>query len=304
METTAKTAEWHARRRTGIGGSDAAPACGLSKWMTPLELYNQKLGLSEPGPETEAMRWGTLMEPGIRQEYANRTGRSVTVPKWMRHSKYEFVVGNVDGIADGGRLLEIKTSRTSEFWGAPGSDEIPDEYLLQVQHYLLLTGMAVCDVAVLFAGQQFDLYHVEADHEVHDMLIDLEAKFWERVKKQDPPEPISLEDMRRRWPRSTSRRVVATAEIELAHADLLLAKQRKDAAESEEEELKAVIQGFMQDADTLALPSGRVLATWKTSKESEKFDLSAFRAAHPDLFQQFLKKSAGNRPFLPKATRE
>ena len=35
---------WLAERRTGIGGSDAAAACGLSKYKTRLELWLDKRG--------------------------------------------------------------------------------------------------------------------------------------------------------------------------------------------------------------------------------------------------------------------
>ena len=34
--------EWLALRRKGIGGSDCAAACGLSRWKSPLQLYVEK----------------------------------------------------------------------------------------------------------------------------------------------------------------------------------------------------------------------------------------------------------------------
>ena len=34
--------EWLALRKQGIGGSDAAAACGLSRWKSPLGLWLEK----------------------------------------------------------------------------------------------------------------------------------------------------------------------------------------------------------------------------------------------------------------------
>ena len=35
--------EWLKARQTGIGGSDVAPILGISKWTTPLDVYNEKV---------------------------------------------------------------------------------------------------------------------------------------------------------------------------------------------------------------------------------------------------------------------
>jgi putative phage-type endonuclease len=65
--------EWLAARRTGIGGSDIAAILGLSPWRTPLDVYRDKVDGAEQ-PETEAMRWGRLLEDVIAREYAVRAG--------------------------------------------------------------------------------------------------------------------------------------------------------------------------------------------------------------------------------------
>ena len=36
-------AEWLKLRQIGIGGSDVAALLGLSKWRTPLDVYNSKV---------------------------------------------------------------------------------------------------------------------------------------------------------------------------------------------------------------------------------------------------------------------
>ena len=118
------TAEQLQARSRGIGGSDAAVALGLSPWKSALELFHEKrapAGSVENVP-TEPMRWGTLLEPVIRQEYSNRTGRVVRVPETtLVHPAHAFMLANVDGVTTDGRLLEVKTSRTAQGRAAASS---------------------------------------------------------------------------------------------------------------------------------------------------------------------------------------
>ena len=45
--TNEQRAAWLEGRRRGIGGSDVAAVLGLNPWKTPLDVWNDKLGLSE-----------------------------------------------------------------------------------------------------------------------------------------------------------------------------------------------------------------------------------------------------------------
>ena len=48
-----------------IGSSDAPKVMGLSPWegSTPLDLYLEKLGLTERGEMSEPAEWGIILEP-------------------------------------------------------------------------------------------------------------------------------------------------------------------------------------------------------------------------------------------------
>lgn len=184
--------QWLAARRAGIGGSDVAPILGLSKWRTPLDVYLDKRGELPEQEDNAAMHWGRTLEPIIRQEYANQTGATVTVPdSILAHPQYPFMLASLDGVTDALRVFEAKTARASEGWGEPGSDEIPDAYALQVQHYMAVTGYQFADVAVLIGGSDFRIYTVAADHELQDEIIQACRVFWERVESGNPPEPIT-----------------------------------------------------------------------------------------------------------------
>jgi len=223
----ALTEEQLKARACGLGGSDCAAALGLSPWKAPVELYHEKcaalgdeITLEVEVLPSEPMRWGILLEPVIRQEYALRTGRTVHVPTTtLQHPEHAFMVGNLDGITNDQRLLEVKTARTTYGWGEPDTDQIPQFYLLQVQHYLCITALPVADVAVLIGGQEYRQYEIPADLELQEMIIEGERVFWDAVLARTPPEidlshPRALEIVRKLNPGTNGKSVTADAALD------------------------------------------------------------------------------------------
>jgi putative phage-type endonuclease len=294
---------WLADRRSGIGGSDAVAVMGVSKWRTPYEVYLAKRGEGREVDVSPAMHWGNRLEPVIREEYSNATGRVVKVPTTiLRHPAHDWMIGSIDGVTEDNRLLEIKTTRSAEGWGDEGTDDIPEAYLVQVQHYLTVTGLSIADVAVLIGGSDFRLYEVAADPELQAILTQVEQAFWTRVCRGEPPDPVSLSDARVRWGRSTAREVEADDAVrEWVKA---LAQNKAALARLEEtvETLQAGICAAMADADTLTA-DGKTLATWKSAKPASRFDTTAFKLAHPDLYSHFTKQGEPTRRFLLKDTK-
>lgn len=292
--------QWLAERRTGIGGSDAAAAVGMSKWKTRLELFLDKTGRLRT-EETEPMRWGTMLEPIVRQEYVNRTGRTVIVPnRILRHATREFAIVNVDGIADQCRVYEGKTARSADGWGEPGTDEVPIEYLLQVQHAMFVTGLAVADIAVLIGGNDFRLYVVPADAELQALMIEQEAGFWRHVVDDIEPAPVTYEDMKLAWRRATGGKVIADHSAEEVARQLRLVKNEIKVAEEREAMLLAKLQGQMKEASELVNGSGDLLATWKNVNAAPRFDMERFKSEQPDLWKSFLVEPTPRRQFLLK----
>lgn len=298
--TPAQRKKWLAERRKGIGGSDAAAAVGRSRWTTPLALYLDKTE-GRDQPENSSMRWGTLKEPIIRQEFANVTGRTIEVPhKIIWHPTNNFMLVNVDGISDGSRLLEVKTARSDAGWGPEGSDEVPEEYIFQCQHGMIVTGLKVTDLAVLIGSSDFRIYQIFADSELQELLIEAEREFWRMVENRIPPEPVNAEDVKRRWKLSSGATIQATDEISARVNNLAICKAYIDALEAFEGEQKAQIQRFMAENSNLSDSAGEILATWKNINSSPKFDLETFKAENPDLYAKYLRDSEPSRRFLLK----
>lgn len=294
--------QWLAQRRAGIGGSDVAPILGLSKWRTPLDVYLDKRGELPEQEDNAAMHWGRTLEPIIRQEYANQTGRTVHIhTDILQHPEHPFMLANLDGMTSDGRVFEAKTARTAQEWGEPGSDEVPDAYALQVQHYMAVTGCRMADIAVLIGGSDFRIYHIAADDGLQADMIAAETEFWQRVQRGDPPPPITLADSQRAFGHIKAEGIVnATAEDAAAWRELTEVRARIKAEEAREEALKTqLMQAIGQRGDTLAY-NGKTLATWKLAKPARRFNSKRFTEAHPDLAAQFTDESAPSRRFLIK----
>jgi putative phage-type endonuclease len=289
------------QRRRRIGGSDIAAICGLSPWKTPLQVYMEKIGQGEGQEQTDAMSYGLMVEPMLRQFYSNTTGRTVIVPDLIEHPRYPFIVGSLDGIADRVRVWEGKTSRSSRDWGEPGSDEIPIYYMTQVQLYMMVTRLEVCDVTVSFAGTMPVNFEVPSDRELQEMLLERAVEFWKMVEKRTPPDPIGFTDAMLLFGRqSRVGKVIAGSDNVEAWTRLKVIAKETKSLEAEAEELKGKIMLTLGENDTLVDAGGKVLATWKEAKAGEMFDLKKFQAENPSLYLKYIKPKMASRRFLPK----
>lgn len=295
-------AEWLEARRQGIGGSDAPAIVGVSPWRTPLDVYEDKLGEAPERDDNEAMAWGRALEPVIRQAYSDRTGYAVALPAMLAHPKHDWMLANLDGIAnDGRRVLEIKTARTAQGWGEEGSDMIPLPYLIQVQHYMAVTAIPVADVAVLIGGSDFRVYEVPADAELQAGIIEQEAELWGRIQRRDPPDPVTFAEVRKRFGQAPASGVVEATGAVFGKALTLqnLVAEIKTLEERADDCRAEIMRALGDKGDTL-MYAGNVLATWKLAKAPQRFDSKGFAKEHPELAAQFTHAGEPSRRLLLK----
>lgn len=280
------------RRRTGIGGSDAAAVLGVSPWESPLSVWEEKRGLRPPETSVpERFVWGQRLEGAILAEYAEREGIRIRRGgrRFLRHPGLAFVVGHPDALAED-RLVEAKTAAfLDERWGEEGSADVPLHYYVQLQHYMILTGKTRADLAVLVGGRELRTYRIPADPVFQDALVAEERDLWRRVIEDDPPAPDGSESagraLRSMFPRAFPEEIVATPAIaEVA--------ERYERASSESkrwgaiaEESKQHLQAFM-GARTKLVGDGWS-ASWPNVSGSVSWKLVA--KAYRDLLERAAK---------------
>ena len=181
--------EWLKLRTSGIGGSDAGAIMGLNKYATPLSVYFAKKDLTA-NESSKAAEWGNILEDPIRQKAREELGIEIeTVPGMFTSKEYDFMNANFDGLVfvEGEKEIagsvvsglgghEIKTSRTGEGFT---TDEIPDSYYAQVQHYMAVTGLTFFVLTVFIFDQYTGRHYVipRNDEFIH-RLIEGERRFW------------------------------------------------------------------------------------------------------------------------------
>ncbi len=302
-------ADWLEVRKTGIGGSDAAAAVGLSPYKSQLELWLEKTGrdadLPKPDPNdtTEPVYWGTLLEPIVAAAYTKQTGNRVRkVNAMLQRPGIPFMLANLDreviGVPDV-HILECKTA--GEFGARLWSEGVPEYVQLQVQHQLAVTGKQAADVAVLICGQKLEVHRIQRDDELIARLVPLEAQFWEYVTSDTPP-PADGSVSADRALRCLYPGDAATVDfcsdrnLSATFADLVSIKADIAAREEHAERLKQTLMQAMGDASLAQFETGGV--SFKRSKDSNGIDLKRLLTEHPELTAQYAITKPGSRRFL------
>lgn len=267
--------DWLAWRRLGIGGSDVAPICGLSKYSSPMTVYLDKLGELPPLEDNPKMKAGRVLEPLIADWFVAETGIRVMQQHFIfQHPQYSFMLANIDRWVIGQNAgLEIKN--TSEYLRDEWIPEkVPTEYMLQSNHYMAVTGADRWYVAVLIGGWDFQWRVIERDEELIQNLITIEDSFWkDHILEKSPPE-VSYQDTNRineTFPQSNEDSYVHLLEKDYPTIkEFLKARIDVKEAQNKEETAKNKIKMIMEEAE-IAYFQGEKMFTWKTGKKGRTF---------------------------------
>lgn len=260
--------EWLKMRYSGLGGSDAAVATGLSRWKTPFQLWSEKTNRIQPTKAGESAYWGSVMEPILRQEFAKRSGFKVKeIHAFFRSVNHPYMLANIDGCVDLGNgqyaLLEIKTA--GAYAVQDWADGLPVEYFLQIQHYLYVTGLETAFVAVLLGGNKFENKQIDRDNDTIGNIVKLEGEFWSYVTKDVPP-PIQAKDsdfLGTIYPKSEAKITTLPPEAADWIKDYNAAVAVMAEAKTSKEEAEAKFKAELKDADTAII--GNTKISWKSS---------------------------------------
>jgi len=293
-------ADWLEYRKLGIGGSDASVVCGISRYKSTVELWLDKTGQLPAQEAGEAAYWGTQLEALVRAEFTKRTGIEVIhTSQLLQSEEHPFMLANLDGICEvpdyGTCVFEAKTA--SAYKASEWDDSIPDEYQLQIQHYMAVTGYAGTYIAVLIGGNTFRWKFVERDEELISMLIELETDFWNHVQDCTAP-PLDGSDasakfLAERFPNSKPKSQIT---LPGEAADLLL--QYDEACEKLEvitermRHAENLLKEMMGDNEVGTIGDRAVI--WK-SVSQERLDSKTLKAEHPTLYKKYVSKTSYRR---------
>lgn len=186
--------EWLALRKRYLTASDVPAILGQVPWDSPLAVFGRKLGLIDEKEETEAMRFGKLLQPIVRDAYVEETKRQVTdVGEYtlLVSERWPFLACTLDYLIEpiptrpGEGTLEVKT--TGAFHRGEWSEGPPIRSQIQLQMQLIVTGLLWGSVAGLIGGQSFRWADVDPDVDFQEAAVQAVREFHRRLELKDPP---------------------------------------------------------------------------------------------------------------------
>lgn len=287
--------EWLQERQSGLGGSDAGTILGVNKWKSKTQLFFEKTNPElRQEIDNEYIYWGNILEDVVAKEFENRTGKRVRRDnRMLRHPEREFMFANMDRVVVGEKaLLECKTTSqyNKDLWEG---DDIPAQYLCQVQHYMAVTGYEKAYIAVLLGGNTFICKEIERDEELISILINAEKDFWQNnIQAGAIPEidgSNATSDFINHMYKDTDNEEIALGEdvntllkgIEACKRDI---KETKELQSKYENQLKD------QLGHNIAGKTESYLVTWKPQTR-KSLDSKRLKEEQADLIKNYYKES-------------
>lgn len=179
--------KWKEWRRGKIGASDAPIIMGVSKWKTPLQLWEEHIyGKSQE--TTLSMQKGKDIEP-IARAQINFDHAMNYQPVCMQLKARDWMIASLDGWDETGplpKILEIKyASREDHEVCLDG--KVPDHYYPQLQHQMLVAGCKEALYLSMYQGIGVKVI-VEKNEDYCQELLKKEEEFYDMLNSFKAPE--------------------------------------------------------------------------------------------------------------------
>jgi putative phage-type endonuclease len=302
-------AEWLEHRKGGIGSSEIATIIGVNPYETPYQLWRRKTGLDPAKEENFLMKAGHYLEDAVSRFWADETGREViksSAGDWLFVSNEKpfmrvspdrtFWLPDMPRNNANKGILECKTTQKEI-----DPDDLPKHWFCQVQYMLGVSGYEQGSLAWLSAGRTFDYKDMTFVPDFFKWMSEEVERFWiDNICGGIEPQVTSVEDVLKKYARHTDGKILEVADDILAYyGELKGVKEKLKALEEEKDTLEEKIKLSFGDAEAISY-GGRTLATWKATKDSEKFNAKRFCEEQPVLACQYTEVVPGSRRFLLK----
>lgn len=192
LDLTPGSPEWCRR----VSPSKVAAILGISPWESQRAMYHKMRGEIPWDEENEAMERGNLLESGVlawwRKHHDHEDWREqaiFTIDDWLVATPDAACTHEGEPI-----LVEAKTASNDDDWGDPGTDIIPNYYLVQTflaGYVATRNGYPVKRIHVPMLGPRlrFANYVVEYDH-AYGVELEARMREWYESLSSDVPPPL------------------------------------------------------------------------------------------------------------------
>ena len=292
--------EWLKYRTKGIGGSDVSIIAGINPFKSVHQLWLEKTGQAEPEEEgSEYTHFGTLLEPIVRKEFMERTGIKVRQKHMLLQSEeHPFMFADLDGVInEDGQLCIFEAKTASAYKQEVWEEEVPAPYILQIQHYMAVTGAKKTYIAALVGGNHFFYHVVERDEEMIAKIIVMEKYFWQNhVMGGVEPVPDGSEATTRyfneRFRNSNGETIELPDEVlQVCEEYDNLTRQIREL-ETAKNAAANQLKSYLGEAEAGTVGDRKI--TWK-SVSKNSVDTKRLKSEHPDIYTDCLTQSSYRR---------
>lgn len=174
--------------------SKVSAILGASPWESPRSMWHKMRNDLPEETQTAVQARGHYLEPAVLAWWADEHQVDRTNPDLWRTQPLYLSDGwaaatpDAEAFVDGMLVLvEAKSARELEEWGAPGTDEIPAHYLFQAYWQMHVSGIHVCYVPIIGTFLDFAEYRVTYDPEVGEQLEQVCRAFMDSLRDDRPP---------------------------------------------------------------------------------------------------------------------
>lgn len=317
FDPIADRASWLEWRRSGVGGSDIAALCGMSPYASQMSLYLEKTGQTDEWAVGEAANLGRRFERAIAEEFEERSGLRVAGAQlcvlddradWRRCTLDGLVVEGPD-VAEIPELAAALGVFESKMTGTFGYYEIPDEFQVQCQWQMGITGLPFAWLVILHP-RRVVIHVIDFDSEMFEGLCRIADRFWhDHVLAKNPPPAdatqattAALKDAFR--DRATDTEVELDDELMLVARALPGVRAAVKRAEADRDLVENQLRAALGEA-TVGTYTGEPVLTWKQQNTAAPFDREGLVAAHPRIAAKFTGAKGTTRVLRPtKALKE
>lgn len=285
---------WLKDREEGIGGSDVAAIMGESQWSSPRQIWMSKVKMFDDivSTQSEAARWGNVLETVIANEWALRNGKKwIHIPVSIRHTEHHWMHANIDGfiLSDDETtiegILEVKTTSVynKEIWE---TGPLPFYYICQANWYCGITGVQQYTMVCLVGGQKLYDHTLPFNPDLFEREFNEAHHFWfDYVLTRTEPPATDVD----------AQQIAETLEVDETLPPTILEDEESENMAEAYCQIREKIRGMEKikkalyaqlmlkiGKSTQALTSTRILTIKKTTRRS--CDLDKLRELYPQAY--------------------